>query len=394
MEDAASHPRRIRHADWSPDHSNRTRARTGRRAERSRAGAIAAHRPGRGPRRPRSDARAHLRRAHRLCRVVRQAVRHRRKARHRAPARDVVRVVGGQQSAHAQAAFRRDVPRRREIRRRSREIQHRAAQDDGWLQSPRRARAGDDGRRRRSRDGAPQSVGAVRAAPGPARGSRGDDGLAQGGAGGRRQVRRQSRLLGPVPFRRARRAGPHRARAVRELLEQGGYPRREGRLSPDRRRNGPAVQSQVGAARFHRAIGILGRARAQERCPLQDLEDHGDRLPGHHHQRREERSRAEEPAGQGSARARSLRAGTRPPGHRAGRDGWRSRGRQPVGRAGQPVLREEHAGAETRCRAGEGAAGRGRRAQPQLHVDDADQHRCSRRSRRSCRRWSKRRAST
>ncbi len=70
--------------------------------------------------------------------------------------------------------------------------------------------------------------------------------------------------------------------------------------------DGPAVQSQIGAARLHRAIGVLGRAGAQERRPFQDLEDHGDRLPGHHHQRREERSRAEEPA-----RAR-IRACARP----------------------------------------------------------------------------------
>ena len=56
----------------------------------------------------------------------------------------VVRVVGGQQGADAQAAARRHVPRRREARRRRRQVQHRAAQDDGGLQSARRARAGDD----------------------------------------------------------------------------------------------------------------------------------------------------------------------------------------------------------------------------------------------------------
>ena len=78
-------------------------------------------------------------------------------------------------------------------------------------QSPRRARAGRERRRRRSDDGAAQPVGAVRAAPRPARRPRRHDGLAEGGAGGRRQVRREARVLGTVPLRRARRAGSHRA---------------------------------------------------------------------------------------------------------------------------------------------------------------------------------------
>ena len=47
----------------------------------------AAHRPGRGPRRARSDAGAHLCRPHRLRVALRQAVRHRREAQHRAAAR-------------------------------------------------------------------------------------------------------------------------------------------------------------------------------------------------------------------------------------------------------------------------------------------------------------------
>ena len=63
---------------------------------------------------------------------------------------------------------------------------------------------------------------------------------------------------------------------------------------------------QVGPARLHRAHGALRRAGAQERQPLQDRQDHRNRLSGHHHQRRQERTGAEE-----SARART-RACARP----------------------------------------------------------------------------------
>ena len=71
----------------------------------------------------------------------------------------------------------------------------------------------------------------------------GHDGLAQGGAGRRRQVRRQADLRRPVPVCRARRPGPHRARALRRLLEQGRNPLRPHRLPADRRRRGPARES-------------------------------------------------------------------------------------------------------------------------------------------------------
>jgi peptide/nickel transport system substrate-binding protein len=70
----------------------------------------------------------------------------------------------------------------------------------------------------------------------------------------------------------------------------------------------------------------------------------------------------------------------------AGRPGGR---RQPVGAAVEQLLREERADPEARRREGEGAARRGRRAQPELHADDADRRPTRRRSRRSCRRWPK-----
>ena len=66
-------------------------------ARRRRSRADAAHRPRRGSRRARPDARAHLRRPHRVRRAVRQAVRHRREAQHRAAARD--RATSGRRTA-------------------------------------------------------------------------------------------------------------------------------------------------------------------------------------------------------------------------------------------------------------------------------------------------------
>ena len=156
-----------------------------------------------------------------------------------------------------------------------------------------------------------------------ARRPRRHDGLAQGGAGRGRQVRRQPGVLGAVQVRRARRAGPHRARALSQLLEQGRDPFRQDHLPADRRLDGAPRQPAVRPARLHRAHGAVRRAGAQERQPLQDLEDHRDRLPGHHDQRRQERSGAEESARPGPARARGVRAVARPRGHRAGRDGRR-----------------------------------------------------------------------
>ena len=67
----------------------------------------------------------------------------------------------GSQGADDQAAQRRDLPRRREIRRRGGQVQHRAAQDDGRLEPARRARAGGERRCRRRIDRAPEPVGAV-----------------------------------------------------------------------------------------------------------------------------------------------------------------------------------------------------------------------------------------
>ncbi len=192
-------------------------------------------------------------------------------------------------------------------------------------------------------DGAHQPRGAVRAAARGAHRPLGHDGVAQGGGSRGREVRRQAGVLRAVPLRRAHRAGPHRARALHQLLEQGPDPLRAHPLPADRRRHGAPCQPALGPARLHRARGAVGRAAAAQRQPLQARQDRGDRLPGHHHQRRQERHRAEEPARQGPARARGVRALARPRGHRQGRDGRRGAARQPVGRAVQPVLRQERA---------------------------------------------------
>ena len=183
--------------------------------------ADAAYRPCRGSRRARSDARAKLRRPHRVRRALRQVVRHRREAQYRPATRRQLRMVGRQQGVDDQAAPGRDVSRRRETRRCRREVQPRAPQDNGRFQQARRACAACDRRRRRRSDRAPQPDGAVLAAARATGRSRRDDRLAKGSAGRGRQIRREARMRRSFQVRRARRAGPHRARTLCQLLEQG-----------------------------------------------------------------------------------------------------------------------------------------------------------------------------
>ena len=66
--------------------------------------------------------------------------------------------------------------------------------------------------------------GALLAAGRAAHRSRRDDGVAQGGKGGRRQVRAAPGLRRSLQVRRTRAAGPHGVREIRRLLEQGQYP--------------------------------------------------------------------------------------------------------------------------------------------------------------------------
>ena len=248
------------------------------------------------------DARAHLRRPHRVRGAVRQAVRHRREAQHRPAARDQLFEWSADSKALT-IKLRPGVTFHDGEKLDAAAVKYNIERHKTMPGSNRRGELAPvtTRRRRRSDDRAAQPVGAVLAAAGAARRSRRHDGLAQGGAGGRRQVRRPSRVLGPVPVRRARRAGPHRARALSGLLEQGRDPPRQDHLPADPRRDGAARQPEVGPARLHRAHGASDVPAAEERQPVQDREDHRDRLPGHHDQRRQERH-GEEPR---SARTRA-----------------------------------------------------------------------------------------
>ena len=217
-----------------------------------------------------------------------------------------------QQDADDQAAQRRHLPRRREARRGGRQVQHRAPQDDGRLEPERRAAAGRERRRRRPDDGQAQPLGAVHADPRRARRSRRHDGVAEGGQGRGRELRRQAGVLGPVQVRRARRPGPHRARALPGLLEQGQRPLRQGRLHADRRRDRAPRQPALGPVRRHRARRAVGHRGPEEGQEPEGRAHHRDRLPGHHDQRGKKRAGAEEPARQGRQGARGVRARARP----------------------------------------------------------------------------------
>ena len=161
---------------------------------------------------------------------------------------------------------------------------------------------------------------------------------------------------GPVQVRRARRAGPHRGRALRQLLGQGPDPFRQDHLPADRGRHGAPGQPEVRPARLHRARGA-GRHRVdQEGEQARHRPHHRAGLPGHHHQHRQERPGAEESAGQRPAGARGVRAVAGPRRHRQGGDGRRGRGRQPVGAAEQQLLCAQRADPQARRRAGQGAA--------------------------------------
>ena len=122
-------------------------------------------------------------------------------------------------------------------------------------------------RRRRSPDHQAGAEDAVLAADRAAHRSRRHDGLAEGGEGGRRQVRTASGLRRALQIRRARAAGPHRVREIRRLLEQGQRLHRPHRVSADRRCHGAARQSEIRRPRPDRAAARdrhQGRARRPE----------------------------------------------------------------------------------------------------------------------------------
>ena len=82
----------------------------------------------------------------------------------------------------------------------------------------------------------------------PAHRSRRHDGLAQGGRSGGRQVRAEAGVRRSLQVRRARRAGPHRAREVPRLLEQGPRLHRQDHLPADRRFDRASGQPALGRA--------------------------------------------------------------------------------------------------------------------------------------------------
>ena len=112
----------------------------------------------------------------------------------------------------------------------------------------------------------------------------------------------QAGVLGAVQVRGARGAGPHRARALRRLLEQGQRALRQDHLHADRRCHRAAGQPQVGPVRLHRARGVERHREAAGREEVQGHAHHRDRLPGHHDQRGQERASARRPR---SARTRA-----------------------------------------------------------------------------------------
>ena len=120
------------------------------------------------------------------------------KAEHRAAARAQPRDLGRRQDGHHQAAPRREVPRRRAVQRRRRQVQPRPPPQHEGLVPQARDRAVDTRRGGRSADHQAQPQGAVLAAARPAHRPCRHDGVAQGGRGGRRQVRRCTRSA-PAP---------------------------------------------------------------------------------------------------------------------------------------------------------------------------------------------------
>ena len=221
-------------------------------------------------------------------------------------------MVGRQQGIDAQAAQRRAFPRWREVRRRRRQVQHRAPQEPAGIEPQRRTSAGEQRGRAGPLHRAPQPGRTLLATARRAGRPRGHDGLAQGRAGAGRAVCHQAGVFGAVPLCRTRAPGPHGVRALPRVLEQGCDPLRQGGLHAHYRLHREAGQPEVRPARFRRTCRRVRHGGDPQGQEAQERQHHRDRLPGHHDQRGKKRAGAEEPAGQGRARARSLRALARP----------------------------------------------------------------------------------
>ena len=172
---------------------------------------------------PRSDLLAHLCRHRRDDGAVRQAVRLRREAEHRAGAGDRLRM-GGRQDAADQAAHRGAVPQRRKIRRRCGEILVGTPPQRQRQLPPQRDRCDGPCRGGRSADRAGGDEAGVLAVHRHPDRSRRHDAAAEGSRGRRQGFRPASGVRGAVPVRRARGAGPHHAGALPRLLGCAAHP--------------------------------------------------------------------------------------------------------------------------------------------------------------------------
>ena len=172
---------------------------------------------------PRSDLLAHLCRNRRDDGAVRQAVRLRCEAEHRAGAGHRLRM-GGRQDVADQAAHRGAVPQRGKIRRRCGEILVGTPPQRQRQLPPQRDRCDGPCRGGRSADragGDEAGVLAVRRHPDR---SRRHDAAAEGSRGRRQGFRPASGVRGAVPVRRAGGAGPHHAGALPRLLGRAAHP--------------------------------------------------------------------------------------------------------------------------------------------------------------------------
>ena len=259
------------------------------------------------------------------------------RSQHRAAARARLGDLGRRQDGHDEAPARREVPRRRAVRRSGGQVQPRPPSHHEGLVPPLRAQRRRLRRGGRSADHQAQPQGALLAASGPAHRPRRHDDGAEGDRGGGRQVRAPSGLRRPLQVRRAYPPGPHRGREVRRLLEQGPGLHRQDHLPADRRCDDPPGQSQVGLARPDRArAGDRHQGRAlQPEAPAQQGDVARLGRPADQH---EQRAEVGQSAGQGPAGAPGLRPRDRSPGHQPGGLQRRVRAGQPVGQPGQPVL--------------------------------------------------------
>ena len=233
------------------------------------------HRAEPGPRHPRPDPVAHLRRPHRLRADLREALRDRRGPAHPSPARR--RPARGQrrrQDGRHQAAAERQVQRRHAARRRGRPLLARAPPDDEGLQPQERAGVGERGRGRRCAHRPPAPQGAVLAADRPARRPGRHAGVAGRRHQARRQVRHRAGVRGALAVRRACPAGPHRRRALAALLRQGSREVRPDRVPHHPRRQRAGGQPPQRRHRRHAPGGAHRCRQPAQGRPFRGLQRH------------------------------------------------------------------------------------------------------------------------